>query len=622
MSQKRRNAITLFCIIVLALVFASCPQSGRAGILQNGVNRVSLVNGVSVEVLVADSVSGSAVDGTELKVFYSKTKSLAAQVDIKNGKGYVNLIPNQTYDFELLGKKGVRAGSVIYDYFIGGGQSLTMLQFQHGQITRGIETPKITAVKADSETGADITENTEIDGKINKIYVEFTSSVGAVEEVAWNGYGAKLSIGGSPGSSTGISGEYTPDTVSDNIFISKYKFDIRDVKLPDGETELVIVGYDVANNRVEKHIPVRFKKGFNANPLANAQFKNPFIIVERVPFSNNTFSANGDIQIETLKTASDFTAPAVLDPYNGESSSYRAIVVFDIVDKTSGKTKIPISGFDLYRRDMGSIGEFKFVSRTLYDKPKVETGAGWGLHQGFDNSSELKENGEYEYKIKAFNEAGTIESPVMAGKLMEAFTYTLETPINRKEIPLSLAADIAYSCKISNPGLLTEQAADWCDLGLLILDGQGQPLFGSKLRYVFDSGDGTPDILVDTAEGTPKPVRRSYKQHLKSKLQSLGINNLEDIVKLDAGSGIITFTHKFMKIPYFNVAASGAMEYKAGVNYQWDIQDWGESPYRLTDDRALRIVKMYGGAQSRTMGNNSPSGSNAVNGRFTFTVTE
>lgn len=95
-----------------------------------------------------------------------------------------------------------------------------------------------------------------------------------MEDVAWSGFGAKLGIGMMPTSYAGIYGEYTPDnTPDDGVFTSKYVFDIEHAAMPDGNTKLIIVGYDVANNRVEKHIPVKFSKTPAAASLSNAKLE-------------------------------------------------------------------------------------------------------------------------------------------------------------------------------------------------------------------------------------------------------------------------------------------------------------------------------------------------------------
>lgn len=635
MSKKRWNAAALWCILLLAFLFGSCPQQKSASEPEKDPYPIP-ADAVSVEITVSDSVSGTLVDGTKLVVFDSADgKQVTNQLPVRKGKVTAKVSPKKKYDFVLLGKKGSWAGSMLQDYYVpegglNGDKSLMMLQFEHGQITRDVTPPRIDKVTIENASGVDITDNYNIGNAEKKVYVEFTSKVGAVEDVAWNGFGAKLGIGMMPTSYAGIYGEYTPDnTPGDGIFTSKYVFDIEHAAMPDGNTELIIVGYDVANNRVEKHIPVKLNKAPAAAPLSNAKFGSAFMIIERVPFTNNTFSTEPGQGLVQLGSGHE-VMPQALNPVEGHNSSYMAVFVFGVVDKTTPTTSVPIMGFDVFRKEKGSPDAPKFVSRTHYDEPKTETNPGWGAHQGFDTSSELEEGKEYEYTIKAFTATGTLESPVFTGKVMEAFTYSLKTPENRKKISAADAANMSYSCTISNKKLLTKEEADWCDLGLLILDGQGQPVFGSKFRYVFDGvtvgigGANTttgPDLLIDTIGFGSGVKRFSYKQRLATPLQTYyNINKLEDLITVDSSTGIITITDKFVKIAQFNVAAGTPMEYQSGVNYQWDIQDWGKSAISLRDDRALRIVKMYDSNQSRTMGNNSSSGSNAVNGRFTFVI--
>lgn len=628
MSKKRWNAAALWCILLLAFLFGSCPQQKSASEPEKDPYPIP-ADAVSVEITVSDSVSGTLVDGTKLVVFDSVDgKQVTNQLTVRKGKVTAKVSPKKKYDFVLLGKKGSWAGSRLQDYYVPeeGLKGVMMLQFEHGQITRDVTPPHIDKVTIGNASGAVINDDHVIDTAVKKIYVEFSSKAGAVEDVAWSGFGAKLGIGMMPTSYAGIYGEYTPDnTPDDGIFTSKYVFDIEHAAMPDGNTELIMVGYDVANNRVEKHIPVKLNKAPAAAPLLNAKFEDPFMIIERVPFTNNTFSTEPGQGLVQLGSGHE-VMPQALNPVEGHNSSYMAAFVFSVVDNAS--TPVPIMGFNLLRREK-DIGEFKPVSRTHYDRPKTETNPGWGAHQGFDTSSELEEGKEYEYKIKAFTATDTLESPILTGKVMEAFTYSLKTPKDREKISAADAANMSYSCTISNKKLLTKEEADWCDLGLLILDGQGQPVFGSKFRYVFDGvtvgiGGGSttgPDLLIDTI-GFGSGVRRfSYKQRLATPLQTYyNINKLEDLITVDSSTGIITITDKFVKIAQFNVAAGTPMEYQSGVNYQWDIQDWGKSAISLRDDRALRIVKMYDSNQSRTMGNNSSSGSNAVNGRFTFVI--
>ncbi|EMB30467.1 dentilisin complex subunit PrcA [Treponema denticola] len=631
MSKKRWNAAALWCILLLAFLFGSCPQQKSASEPEKDPYPIP-ADAVSVEITVSDSVSGTLVDGTKLVVFDSADgKQVTNQLTVRKGKVTAKVSPKKKYDFVLLGKKGTWAGSMLQDYYVpegglNGDKSLMMLQFEHGQITRDVTPPRIDKVTIENASGAVINDDHVINNAVKKIYVEFSSKAGAVEDVAWNGFGAKLGIGMMPTSYAGIDGVYTPDnTPGDGVFTSEYVFDIEHAAMPDGNTKLIIVGYDVANNRVEKHIPVSFNKTPAAASLSNAKFGSAFMIIERVPFTNNTFSTEPGQGLVQLDSGHE-VMPQALNPVEGHNSSYMAVFVFGVVDKTTPTTSVPIMGFDVFRKEKGSLDAPKFVSRTHYDEPKTETNPGWGAHQGFDTSSELEEGKEYVYTIKAFTATDTLESPVFTGKVMEAFTYSLKTPENRKKISAADAANMSYSCTISNKKLLTKEEADWCDLGLLILDGQGQPVFGSKFRYVFDKVVGVssigPDLEIDTIGFVSGGVRRfSYKRQLATPLQTYySINKLEDLITVDSSTGIITITDKFVKIAQFNVAAGTPMEYQAGVNYQWDIQDWGKSAISLKDDKALRIVKLYDSNPSRTMGNNSSSGSNAVNGRFTFVI--
>ncbi|UTC78888.1 dentilisin complex subunit PrcA [Treponema sp. OMZ 799] len=625
MSQKKWNAFALFVVIVLTVLLGSCfHEAGQHFGPEDGI--------AFLDIFVVDSIGGTVVDGTKLNVIDCETNhTVYSSVSVSNGRASLVLTSGKKYDISLAGEKGKWAGSLIQDYYVDKvlQQKLTIFQFKHGQITRGVTPPRIEKVKIGNAVGADITDGHTMGNTEKKVYVEFTSEVGAVENVAWNGFGAKLGIGAVPSGSSGIYGTYTADSdPNDGIFKSEYVFNIEHASLPNGDTELIIVGYDIANNRVEKHIPVSFNKTPAAAPLSNAKFEDPFMIIERVPFTNNTFSTEPGQGLVQLGSGHE-VMPQALNPIEGHNSSYMAAFVFGVVGNAPPNNPVPIMGFDVFRREKGSTEGFKFVSRTHYDRPKTETRPRLGVHQGFDTSSELEEGKEYEYKIKAFTATDILESPVLTGKVMEAFTYSLKAPENRKKISVATAANMSYSCTISNKKLLTKEEADWCDLGLLILDGQGKAVFGSKFRYVFDRFVGTssigPDLLIYTIGFAPgnDPVPFSYKQYLATPLHTdYSINSLDDLITVDSSRGIITITDKFLKIAQFNLVSGSPMKYQAGVNYQWDIQDWGKDPYRLDDDRALRIVKMYGSNQSRSMGNNSSSGSNAVNGRFTFVITE
>ncbi|UTC75200.1 dentilisin complex subunit PrcA [Treponema sp. OMZ 792] len=609
---------------------------------------------VTVEVLVVDSIGGTKVSGTTLKVFDPAQVAGAAPVktvQVNNGIANITgLEPDKRYDFKLEGIEKKWAGSLIENYYVSAlkNQKLTMIQFPHGDHTRGVEPPKVASImKAAAAGGGEtpINDGSSIDNSLKSIKVNFTSSVGAVEAKDGNGFGAKVGMGMIPNDLSGIYGSYFGTEFSAGTFTSKYEFELKpgtgDFIFPNGNFDLIVVGYDIANNRVEKHISIKSENSASGAPLDNAVFKNILIIVERIPYSANIYSNDGgDITHINLMGGSvnGNIIPLALDPIGGHSSSYTSIIQFNLAG-TGGKS-VPIIGFDFYRKKAGTEDKFERVSRTIYGKPMVETFPGANLHQGFDTDSRLEENVEYEYKVIAYNASHTVESPVLKMKVMEAFTYELTAPANRVLISKADAQNMSYTCKISNPKLLKKDEADCFDSGLLVVDGRGKVLFGSKFQYYYNrtykDGNSGPDLLIDLVQNGSVYRKVSYQDILKGQLAqpNIGVNSLEDLIKVNSSTREITLTPKFTQIGFFNVeeySAGQPLTYTAGTTYQWDIQDWGDDAYDLNDDSPLMVIKDHtyvnldgtiGMVQIQTFGNTYSNGANAVNGRFTFTVTE
>lgn len=608
------------------------------------LNFVKAGTTVDVEVLVVDSIGGTKVNGTTLKVFNAGTNTqVGADVTVNSGIANVTgLRPNQRYDFKLVGIAKQWAGSLIENYYVSAlkNQKLTMIQFPHGDHTRGVEPPKVVSIKKVPGTGAEtpINDGDSIDNSLKSIKVEFSSSVGAVEEKAWNGFGAKLGMGMIPNSITGIEGYYDGTTYSDPNFTSKYEFELKpgteDFIFPNGNFDLIVVGYDIANNRVEKHISIESKNSKSGTSLKNAKFNGMLMLSIRDPYSIGIYSNDGEdiTHVDIMgKSFNGNIKPLALDPIGGGSSSYRSIMIFNLVNKDDDQQNVPIIGFDLYRRKAGTNDNFERVSRTIYGRLEAKR------HQGFDTDSRLEENGEYEYKVIAYNASHTAKSPVLTMKVMESFTYQLTAPAKHALLTKTEAQNISYMCRVSNANLLKKENADRFNSGLLVLDGQGEALFGSRFRYYYNrtykDGNSGPDLLIDIVQNG-KVERVSYQDVLKDYLATKGIYSLNDLIRVNSTTGEITLTPIFTKIGFFNVepyTAGRPLEYTAGTTYQWDMQDWGKNAYSLNDDTPMLIIKDYvytnpdgstGLVQTQTKGNTGSNGANAINGRFTFTVTE
>ena len=573
------------------------------------------LHAATVNISVTDSIGGTVVNGTKLKVYKSgSSEQIGSDYTVTNGIVEVSdLVQGRCYDFELIGEKGKWAGSRLENYKLinEAVQTVPMIQSEHAMLTRGITPPKITSAKAGAYPASKpITENSVIEG-LYEVAIVFESDVGAVKGTASGAFGAKLGIGKAPNQMSGISGSCEVSK-SGTVFTSTCTFDLGEV--PDGKDTLIVVGYDIAHNRIEKHIPVTFKKySYFPENLSGCKFEELSMIAERLPYSENIYA---------------------LDPVDGRRSSYRILTKFKFKKPYSYEE---ILGFDLYRKEKGSVQDFRFVSRTLYKELSIETQSGLGFHIGIDADSLLEQNKEYEYKIRAFNAAKEKYSPVITTKVLESFTYDLTVPAKNTVVPFANAANLSYKCKISNTNLFTSAQSDYMRLGLLINDLQGIPRFGAKLLYVFDDSRH-PEILIEVCDAAGALVGRKKVSELitDGTLSPYSISSLDDLVKVDKSTGVVEFTEKFVRVPFFNVISidgthgfNKPLVYEKGTSYQWDIQDWGSNFASLNDDTALCFVKEYtytdenGDQQicpAVSYGNNGANGANAVNGRFTFTV--
>ncbi|WP_432999835.1 dentilisin complex subunit PrcA [Treponema socranskii] len=610
-----KTACTAVCLCALIISMTGCLQASDSGDEPFFPDETP-AEFSTIRIQVTDSIGGTVVSGTTLKVYKSETtEQIGSGYTVTDGKVMLyDIATDQRYDFELIGEKEKWAGSRLENWkpLSIAKQNLSLIQPVHGTITRGITPPKIKSAQSGNGTLRDIDENTVISAS-DKVHIVFESAVGAVEETDFGAFGAKLGIGKAPNQMSGINGSCAVSKIGSE-FTSTYTFNLEEV--PDRKDTLIVVGYDIANNRIEKHIPVTFSaSAAPASDLSTCEFENLVVIAERLPYSENLYS---------------------LKPVGGRRSSYRMSVRFAFTKFGSHEK---ILGFDLYRREKGRPQDFLFVSRTLYDDLKTETYSGKGFHVGIDGDSLLEENKEYEYKIRAFNAKSEKYSPVITTKLLESFTYELTSPANNVLVTPANAANFTYKCKISNTNMFRSAQSDYMRFGLLINDWQGMPRFGAKLLYFFDYG-GRPEILIKVCNPTTgklqtKPVRVS-DLITAGILRRYGVRSLDDLVKADKRTGIIEFTEKFVRVPFFNVVSfdgtnglNSPMSYEKGTSYQWDIQDWGNNFALLNDDTALCFVKKYaytdengneGFCSAVSYGNNDANGANAVNGRFTFTV--
>ncbi len=595
---------------------------------------------VEVTILVSDSIGGTEVANTKLNVYESgKPVPVQGPLQVTNGTVTVsNLKQNTAYDFELVGIKEQYAGSRYENFFVDNNKTrnITMYQFKHHDHTRKVLPPKVAKIEKSVGNGlfSSLSDNEEI-AKCEQIKITLHSPSGDVAEIDGGGFGAKIAFGLAPNNLSGIS----PISVSkskktaDGDFEQEFTFDISKLKIPYGKTDLVLVAYDVANNRLEKHFPVMFTEEKVDRTLEFARFKNIAMITQRYPNSISTYSVGTPRDSNILSSMDEITTYS-LKPVDGQATSYLVIIQFEIVENGN---PLDVSGFDIYRRKANASDDhFKRVARKLYAAPQRGSFPGSTSHLAIDSDSSLEENVEYEYKIAVFNGTSKKESPVFKTKVMESFKYFLEKPNKNACLTKAKADAMDYSCKISNPNVLKNGYADFARFGLLILNKNGGAVFGARCTYKFNNGD--PDVIVDTTKYNEKTEdsKWSIKDLIADGKLDKNIKTVSDLITVNADTGVITFKNAFTKQGIFNVVEGGSaneqngkpITYETATSYQWDILNWGNSWASLLDDKPLMIGKSFKDTDNpdiimeiRSLGNYVGNSNNAVNGRFEFSVT-
>lgn len=208
-----KTVCTAVCLCAVLCFALSCAPTvgGSNGGSSGGFIDEPYADFSTVHVQVTDSIGGTFVSRTTLKVYKSGTTEQIGTYTVTDGKVKLeNLATETRYDFELIGIQGEWAGSRLENYKLPprAEQTLSLIQPVHGMITRGITPPKIDSIKKAKnllDTFTDLSENSFVNAPVY-IKVVFSSDVGAVKETDGGGFGAKLGIGKSPNVFTGIDG--------------------------------------------------------------------------------------------------------------------------------------------------------------------------------------------------------------------------------------------------------------------------------------------------------------------------------------------------------------------------------------------------------------------------------
>ena len=550
----------------------------------------------NVEILVLDGINGSPVDGTKLKI-YERDK-LGKEFIVKNGKVNADLKLGSFYDFKLEGKKSLKpyyASSLVTSYLIEENtRYITILQAPLNKITKSTISPEITEIKMENK-------------KIEKWTKTFISELKDVSFTLKSTYPCEEIKHATPSPMMALG--YIPSTIDkENIalvaiqankregeaYISSYVSHIDPVKI-NGETEIVIVAYDIAANRIEHHI--------------------------RIVSNENETQEDETIKIENLKLRLEVypTPSSTLaigkDPTTKRSTHYETRLFFDV---KKGAEQIDCSSFFLYRKEKTQ-KDFILVKKieNIASSPRG--------YQIIDTDGMLEEGKEYSYKIVAFSKTSTRSSyenaPIVSVNITRPSPLILTAPHHNVAIKYSEVKNLFYSFKIAEPQILED--AKYMELGFLLSKRNGEACYASKFKYVFNK-KGDDELYFATINDIKKTPDGMYlATEYSKKLSNLTSKSVRAIVDVNDSEGVVTLTKDFITLPINLVAAP--FSYKKGVTYYWDIVDWGlvDGLDVSYDDSPCCVVcdgNTEGSAEVIYYFNDKKHGSNALNGREVFSI--
>jgi len=418
----------------------------------------------------------------------------------------------------------------------------------------------------------------------------------AVEPTAWSGFGAKLDFDKVPSVLNGIDGFLLGDpqwNADMSVWISVYAFDLSDKDYIDGEHDLVLVAYDVANNRYEIAFPIELVANGAGADLSAATVSDLLVDIRSYPVSRGFFGKDGGVSIMAL------------DPFLGTTDvSYRAQLTFKVVDGASAD--VQIRGFEVLRSGDGGVS---FTSVGTQNYGYLSTGSG-GVHTYFDADSRLEEGTTYFYKVRVFTDAADTPLSGSAGaKVMAPVSASLVSPSNRSTVTVDAATmtgpDFTFS--LSNTELWNAAESDYFYFQLTVNEKAGPYAVLGRFRYNFTTSKfqfqyGTAYYNFEDIFGDD-PTDPAYDPEA-------WWNQNSGYVGYDAGS--ITVYGFVPYLAYTNYATGAAVNYMAGTAYEWDIiGDYAAG-------HPAWFEKAYLGGISKSYVDGYSEGADTANGRFEF----
>ncbi|MGP1458033.1 MAG: dentilisin complex subunit PrcA [Treponema sp.] len=553
-----------------------------------------------VQVKVLDSVGGEPLSGTTtLTVYEAGTKNARySRLSVENGSATLVLQKKQRFDFCLEGEKDKRAASTVENYYVKENEPLQTLTMFQREPQRGAQTlaPTVESVLFNGKPFADGGMWKSEPAQKTTLQVVFRAPSRVIQQVPnIDNFGCAFAIGNSATSRNSVA-QVSPacEQNADGSWKCTALFSFDDISLSNETNTLVITAYDVAGNRVERHInSVQFKEQWPAlKTLSGAKIEGFRVEMHRYPYSLRLFSDETPNRFPFYELQAEAPDGA---QFASASTSHNVILWFRVKDYAS--QDLPIRGFNIYRRKQGTT-PWIFIDRKQYAKdysgpqnlsPQFQ--AYRGFHQGYDTSSSLEEGVTYEYMVSIFTDTNNhLESPIAPACLLPANTIALTEPSDNGSVKKSALNDMRFSFKLTNPEIWEKKLADYFSFGLLITqkDSVSQIVFAGKITADLKAPAGE---LLSLQFANGNQLLELTLKELKQRGwvdQSLTEDDL-----LTYKDGVVTIQPKYLQIKGFNHPQYQNIEYKTGYTYAWDIFNWGKKPADAYDDEPAVFAAIW-----------------------------
>jgi hypothetical protein len=363
-----------------------------------------------------------------------------------------------------------------------------------------------------------------------------------------------------------------------------------DLELVPGDHSVDIVGYDVANNRVETRAEFKITGTSPSDPDISSVvplidfFEAKTFGVSRDLYNlsefapRSTASLQGKIVSQAYVDSQSYPGskvysehgtavePQAFSVYDGESIS--GYIIFDFIVNDGADSPVPIRGIKVYRSENGK--DYKQV----YNKT-LGTLASEPTYEFIDCDPELQAGVTYYYRIKAYNASGETQmSEPVSFQLLPPYHLDLTAPSNNST---STSVSPTFSFTVSEPSFFSDTAGF---LFSFIINEKTS----HTVMYSLNAYQAEPGNFIDILSNTP-------------------------VTWVTVSNGVVS-------IDLSKFGGTGFL-LEQGKTYEWDIflSSFGPYFYKNYFDAHLNFR-----GRAYTYSTNSAEGYGSSNGMFTLTI--